>query len=122
MILLALALATGSSFPCDVVRIADGDTFTCSSGVKVRLRAVDAPEMGKCRKGRVCAPGNPHASKRNLSRMIRGKLVVCRADGRNYERITAWCRVGGVDLSCAQNRGGFAIHDVAYDKQRRLCR
>ena len=122
MILLALALATGSSFPCDVVRIADGDTFTCSSGVKVRLRAVDAPEMGRCRKGRVCAPGNPRASKRNLSRMIAGKTLSCRADGRNYERITAWCRVGSVDLSCAQYRGGYAVRLPEYDRRRQLCR
>lgn len=125
LILLAAAVIvpSGERFECEVVRVSDGDTWLCSNGVKVRLRAVDAPELpGHCRKGRHCAPGDPFASKRALERLIAGRTVQCVADGRTWDRTAAWCSVDGVDLSCAQFRGGWAIHELPYDRQGRLCR
>lgn len=121
MILAALALAA-SPFTCVPVSVYDGDTFTCSSGIKVRLRAIDAPEMRKCPRNRVCAPGDPKASRAALVSLVAGQRLSCRKEGRSWDRVTAWCSAGGADLSCSMYRGGYAIHDVEYDRQRRLCR
>lgn len=112
-------------FVCAVVSVYDGDTLTCQSGVKVRLRAVDAPEIRGCggRRGRICVEGDPIASKRHLQKLALGKRLRCRKDGgMSYKRQNAWCSAGGVDLSCAQVRAGYALHDVKYDRARRLCR
>lgn len=123
LLISTLVIPAGKGFECEVVRIADGDTFTCSSGVRVRLRAIDAPELpGHCRRGRQCAPGDPYASKRNLERLIAGRTLRCIADGRTYNRVAAWCSLNGVDLSCSQYRGGWAIRETKWDRNRRLCR
>jgi hypothetical protein len=42
-------------FLCAVVTVTDGDTFRCAGGTRVRLHAVDTPEIAKCRKGGVRA-------------------------------------------------------------------
>ena len=39
--------------PCVVERIADGDTFTCRDGRKVRLIGIDTPELGQGAPGRL---------------------------------------------------------------------
>jgi micrococcal nuclease len=132
MILAALlAVATipsGQSFTCDVARILDGDTFVCASGVRVRLRAIDAPEMpGHCRRGRQCAPGDPYASKAALTRLAYRQTLTCIADGRTHDRVAAWCSVSGFlrirrDLSCLQFRAGYAVREAKYDRDGRLCR
>ena len=38
--------------PCVVERIADGDTFSCRDGRKVRLIGIDTPELGQGESGR----------------------------------------------------------------------
>lgn len=38
--------------PCVVERIADGDTFSCRDGRKVRLIGIDTPELGQGEPGR----------------------------------------------------------------------
>lgn len=110
------------TFSCTVASVTDGDTFRCTSGVRVRLSAIDTAEMpGSCRKGRACAPGNPHAAKAVLARLISGKTVRCEPAGKSYNRVAAWCSVGAVDLSCAMVRSGHAIRLPKYDRAGRLC-
>lgn len=89
----------------------DGDTLRCASGEHVRLLSIDAPEMpGHCRRGRRCTPGDPFASQRSLARLIERGRVTCSPAGRDaYGRVLARCQAGGVDLSCAQVAGGFAV-------------
>jgi micrococcal nuclease len=43
---------SSASTPCVVARIADGDTFYCQDGRKVRLIGVDTPELGQGAPGR----------------------------------------------------------------------
>ena len=110
-------------FSCHVARVHDGDTFRCSDGTRVRLSAIDTPEMpGPCRPGRSCAPGDPYAAKAALERLIRGRTLQCEAVGTSYNRVTAWCSAGGKDLSCAMVRSGHAVRLRRFDTGRRLCR
>jgi endonuclease YncB( thermonuclease family) len=110
-------------FSCVVRSVTDGDTFRCSNGTRVRLSAIDTPEMpGSCRPGRTCAAGNPYAAKAALQRLVGGRTVQCQPVGMSYNRVAAWCSANGVDLSCAMVRSGHAIRLPQYDRDRRLCR
>lgn len=104
---LFLAAALLCSSPVAV----DGDTLRCAGLGRVRLLSIDAPELpGHCRPGRRCTSGDGWASKANLARMIAGRVVTCRGNARDdYGRVLALCSAGGVDLSCAQVSGGFAV-------------
>jgi endonuclease YncB( thermonuclease family) len=129
---LVLLLATGAPHPqqlavdgprfsCRVAYVHDGDTFRCTDGKRVRLAAIDAPEMpGVCQLGRACAPGDPLRAKAALEGLISGRTVECQATGTTYNRIAAWCSVGATDLSCAMLRGGQAIRLPRFDPRGRL--
>lgn len=70
---------------CRVVKIADGDTFTCLSPqnrqIKVRLHGIDAPEK---------AQAFGQKAKRHLSDLVYGKTVTLRiADTDHYGRTVA---------------------------------
>ena len=111
----------GSAFACHVAYVHDGDTFRCTDGTRIRLSAIDAPEMpGACRPGRSCAPGDPYEAKATLERLIYGRTVECQPTGTTYNRIAAWCSVGGVDLSCAMLANGEAIRLPRFDPADRL--
>jgi endonuclease YncB( thermonuclease family) len=118
-----VAMARKASFSCNIRYVTDGDTFRCTDGTRVRLSSIDTPEMpGSCRIGRTCAPGDPFAAKAALERLISGRTVQCEPVGMSYNRVAAWCSVGGIDLSCAMVRGGHAIRLPQFDTARRLCR
>lgn len=99
------------AFACASPHASDGDTLRCAVQGPVRLLAIDAPELpGHCRRGRVCTAGDPVASTANLARMLARGRTVCHPVGRDrYRRILARCATAGVDLSCAQVAGGFAV-------------
>lgn len=108
--MITAALATGIAFTCQVASIHDGDTFRCADGTRVRLSAIDTPEMpGACQRGRQFAPGDPHAARNALAGMIAGRTVQCRRVGMSYNRVVALCSVGRRDLSCAMWRSGYAV-------------
>ena len=118
-------MITVALFLCTVTGVYDGDTLTCADKTRVRLSAIDAPEIRGCRgrKGRVCVPGDAQASKRALSAMVLGKQLRCEKVGVSYNRSVAFCSAPGVgDLSCAMMRGGWAQYQPKYDKQGRLRR
>jgi endonuclease YncB( thermonuclease family) len=110
-------------FLCTVVSIHDGDTLRCSDGTRVRLHAIDTPEMpGACREGRSCAPGDPYRAKAALVKLAGRQTLRCDRTGTSYDRVTAYCSSRGVDLSCAMWRGGWAVRLEKFDRDRRLCR
>jgi endonuclease YncB( thermonuclease family) len=112
-----------SGFACHVAYVHDGDTFRCSDGTRVRLSAIDAPEMpGGCRPGRSCAPGNPYRAKATLERLITGRTVQCDSAGKSYNRVAAWCSLNGADLSCMMLRSGQAVRLDRFDPRGRLRR
>lgn len=113
----------GAFFICTSPTITDGDTLRCQDGTRVRLAAIDAPEIYSCPKHRTCAPGDGERSKRVLAQLVGGRQLSCRQTGMSYNRLVAWCRpTGGEDLSCAMWRGGYAIRLEQYDREGRMCR
>lgn len=113
---LPAALFALAAFSCPVVHVADGDTFTCADRTRVRIAAIDAPELpGHCRRGRQCAPGDPFAAKVSMEQLVLGRTLQCEPTGTSYDRIVAWCRVGRVDVGCAQVSSGHAIREDRYD-------
>ena len=105
-----------------VVSVSDGDTFRCADGTRVSLQAIDAPELGRCRRGDECAPGDADRSKAALARIALNKTLRCEPTGRNDQGVTAWCTVAGADVSCALYRAGWAVRVAEQDRPRRLCR
>jgi endonuclease YncB( thermonuclease family) len=127
VLLFALTLAQQAwpptLFTCQVAYVHDGDTFRCTDGTRIRLSAIDAPEMpGACRPGRHCAPGDPYQAQRALASMIDRRMVECERNGTSYNRVVAWCSIGGRDLSCAMLRNGNAIRLPRFDPHERLNR
>jgi endonuclease YncB( thermonuclease family) len=118
MIGLAIAIAIAC-----VASVHDGDSLRLCDGERIRLLAVDAPELGPCRPGRICAPGDPIASRDNLRHLIgNGPIEVERVGQDRYGRTLAVVNARGVNLSCAQIRGGFAIYRKDWDNSLRIGR
>lgn len=113
-LLLSAALAfTGA---CQAV---DGDTLNCG-GERVRLLGIDAPEKGRCRRGRKCAPGDPKASQRSLEGALTGKLRIERVGTDRYGRTLAVVRGSKGDLSCWQLKKRQAIYRRDWDNGLRV--
>lgn len=100
-----------------VAEVIDGDSLRIS-GVEVRLRGIDAPELSQtCGQGKAQAPCG-RDSRQALRRLIGAKLVSCDGNARDrYGRLLAICRSGGVDLNAAQVREGHALAYGAYQSE-----
>jgi endonuclease YncB( thermonuclease family) len=54
--------------------------------------------------------------------MASGQTLTCEANGKSYDRVTAWCRTpAGLQLNCAMVRGGYALRWDKFDPQGKLC-
>ncbi len=116
------AAAGAYAEPLTGCTVTDGDTIRCGDE-RIRLLAIDAPEMpGHCRRGRICAPGDPYASTQSLGDALADPLTIERVSRDRYGRTLA--RVAGVrgDLSCWQLRHGQAIYKSAWDDGSRIAR
>lgn len=96
--------------------VVDGDTLRCGKE-RIRLIGIDAPEMaGHCRKGRICAPGDPLRSKDSLAAAVRGRsLQINRMGTDRYGRTLGVVYAGGRNLSCHQLGSGNAIYKPKWD-------
>jgi endonuclease YncB( thermonuclease family) len=102
----------------------DGDTLNCAGVGRVRLLGIDAPEMGPCRpKGRICVEGDPFASRDNLQRLVEGRRVTIQIVSRDkYGRPVGPIWADGMNVACAQLRGGYAEYKSKWDNGRRTAR
>lgn len=101
-------------------RATDGDTIRCG-GERIRLLGIDAPELpGHCRRGRICAIGDPYASRVSLRQALKGTIRLRRIGIDRYQRTLALVSSDVGDLSCWQLRSGHAIYRRAWDNGRRV--
>lgn len=107
--------------PMKTCTITDGDTIRCGDE-RIRLLAIDAPEISPCRKGRVCVSGDGQASKRALEQMVRGKALRIERHGKDrYGRTLAYVWAGRVNLSCAMVQAGQAVWVEGWNSGGRGC-
>jgi endonuclease YncB( thermonuclease family) len=96
------------------ISILDGDTIRVESSdrvvYQVRLAGIDAPEKGQ--------PFGED-SRRNLSRILLGKLVVVQSYKTDrYGRLVGKVFLDGSDISLMQIRAGLAWHYKQYQKEQ----
>jgi micrococcal nuclease len=100
----------------------DGDTLRCS-GERIRLLAIDAPELHGCPAGRACVAGDGEASKRALASAISGQRVAIERVGKDrFGRTLGVVYAGGQNLSCAMVASGAAIYVERWDDGGRVAR
>lgn len=100
--------AERGGFTCTVASITDGDTLRCTDGTRVRIAGINAREHdGSCNIGAPCPAASAREAASALSALASGQELKCKANGRSYNRIAAFCRTfRGVDLSCAMLDSG----------------
>ena len=94
------ALAASVVFLCTSPAVHDGDTFRCHDGPRVRVWGIDAPELR--------TDAGP-ASRRALTHLVAGKVLICRRKGTSYDRVVALCTVRGRDVAADMVRQGQAV-------------
>ena len=119
--------ATGetATVGCPSVYVVDGDTIHCGRP-RIRLLGIDAPEIERCPRYRVCAPGDGQASKRSLIHAlgygpVRYQPVAVDRFGRTIAVVWA----GNINFSCWQLQQGQAIYKARWDNGgiiERACR
>lgn len=108
------------ALPCPSAYVTDGDSLRCGRE-RLRLIGIDAPELGRCARNRVCAPGDPKASRRSLQLGLRnGPVTFRRVTTDRYGRTVAVVWSGKVNLSCWQLGHSQAQYRGKWDNVRRI--
>ncbi len=110
--------ADAETFTARVVSVHDGDTITALADgnrqVKVRLKGLDAPELGQ--------PFG-QAAKRHLSGLAFGKTVEIEAGGKDrWGRTLGTVKVGGKPAAEAMVSEGLAWHYARYGDDQRFAK
>ena len=96
---------------CQAPRAIDGDTLACANLPKnVRLAGIDAPELHRCRRGRVCTPGDGRPAAAALAALLRSGTVRLQLKGDGgFGRHLAVAWVGRVNVNCAMLARRMAV-------------
>ena len=99
-----------SATTCIVVKVSDGDTFSCNKGynniIQVRLADIDAPESGQ-------AYGNQ--SRKALNKLIYKQMVILKNTTQDkYGRTVATVFSGSTNVNLAMIEQGYAWHYKRY--------
>jgi len=110
-------------FLCIVQSVQDGDTLRCTGDIRVRLAAIDAPDVPRtCRRNRSCGAAASVRARERLRLMTNAQVLRCDEEAHTGNRVTAWCwRSDGIQLNCAMARSGLAVFAARYDDTHRLC-
>ena len=109
LIFSAPNIAAAETFTCGKVYVVDGDTLHCGK-VKIRLRAIDAPEMHECPKWKKCVAGDPVAATEYLRSLTSGGVTCDLVSRDNYGRWIGDCSSKKAkSLSCAMVEAGHAV-------------
>ena len=96
--------------------IHDGDALTLSTGQKIWLFGIDAPELNQqCNRNGECVPCGTE-SREALSALAVGELT-CEQRGTSYDRIVARRIVGEIDLALELVKAGQAVVYRQYIKK-----
>lgn len=95
---------------CDVQEVVDGDTLVCSTGQRVRLLGVDAPELARNGRPQQC---HAKSARRALTSLVGGRTVTLHADDGQpardvYGRTLAYAASAGQNVSVQLVQGGNA--------------
>ena len=100
--------AFGEAISGDVIKVYDGDTLTLADGQRVRVFAIDAPELNQqCKRDGACVPCGKE-SRDTLEAVAVGSLV-CENRGKSYNRVVGRCYAEGVDLALKMLHAGQAM-------------
>jgi endonuclease YncB( thermonuclease family) len=107
---------------CPSAYVVDGDTLRCGPE-RLRLLGIDAPEIERCARWRVCAPGDGQASKQSLIAALGlGPIRYQPVTRDRYGRQVAVVWAGRVNLSCWQLQRAQAIYKPKWDNGRLIAR
>ncbi len=116
----------GGPVPAEPVRghprLVDGDSFFMGAD-EVRLVGIDAPEGRQTctREGRSWPCGEE--ARRQLSRLIAGRAIVCRAVERDqHGRLLGVCSAGEQELNREMVESGLALAYGKYEKEQAAAR
>ena len=116
---------TPATFSGTITAVSDGDTFTvkaCNGKtcrlVKVRLHAVDCPEV-KHYRNEVDQPGGREALDYVVKTYL-GKGVIVSPISTSYGRVVARVDAGGTDVASDLVVRGYAMVDPRYSKSKEL--
>jgi endonuclease YncB( thermonuclease family) len=120
--------ATGSVFPCTVLRVMDGDgPVICAEEdqegrqVHVRMRGIEARDGdGGCRLAQGCPEMSWEEGRAVLTR-VAGARMDCTSYGGYRDRVDAFCSTPqGVDVNCELVKMGAAVRWPEFDSEGRL--
>ena len=120
MLIFGLAMVQAAATVSGCLAV-DGDTLRCGRE-RVRLLAIDAPELNGCRQGRRCVPGDPVRSTRSLAKALDKTMTIERVGRDRYGRTLALVTSRKGDLSCWQLRKRSAIYRADWDNGKRVAR
>ncbi len=94
----------------------DGDSIRMF-GEELRLKGIDAPELGQLchREGRPWRCGS--AAKAALEKETRGVITCVGRSRDRYGRALVTCRAGGADIAAALARAGMAVAYGGYERE-----
>jgi len=114
MLIIALLLTVSCKVNVltgEVVRVADGDTFTLlvdnNTQVRVRLYGIDCPERGQ--------PYNRVATEHLKQLLAKGNVRVKKMDTDRYDRTIGIVYAGGINVNESLLAAGLAWHYISFD-------
>lgn len=109
LLLAAAQLQAGASATTGrIAWVIDGDTFRLSSGERIRIADIDAPESRADQAKCAVEQARGKVVTRAVIPLLKGREVSVERVGRSYDRTVARVRMGGDDLGAILVSKGLA--------------